>query len=136
MGFRAVAVTEILEVLALWRAGRSLRSIARATGLDRKTVRRYVEAARLARLQPTGPADEEDARAVARAVGGPGRRRVSPQRHALASARSFVAAWLGVGAPLARVHAALAEHGVAVSYATLRRFAIDELGWGRAREAA
>lgn len=36
---------EIKEVLRLWLAGHSLRDITRLAGLDRKTVRRYVQAA-------------------------------------------------------------------------------------------
>ena len=37
---------EVREVLRLWGRGEGLRAIARVLGLDRKTVRRYVEAAR------------------------------------------------------------------------------------------
>ena len=35
---------EVKEVLRRWEAGQSLRRIAKETGLDRKTVRRYVAA--------------------------------------------------------------------------------------------
>jgi DNA-binding CsgD family transcriptional regulator len=37
---------EVKEILRLWLQGRSLREVTRLTGVDRKTVRRYVEAAR------------------------------------------------------------------------------------------
>jgi hypothetical protein len=40
-------MVEVREVVRLWSQGESLRSISRLTGLDRKTVRRYVKAARL-----------------------------------------------------------------------------------------
>lgn len=43
--FREVGVHEVREVLRLWLRGEGLRSAARLTGVDRKTVRRYVEAA-------------------------------------------------------------------------------------------
>ncbi len=37
---------EVREVLRLWLRGEGLRSLERLVGLDRKTVRRYVEAAK------------------------------------------------------------------------------------------
>src|SRR5215472_9360538 len=45
MAFREVAVTEIREVLRAWLAGAGLRRVAAQAGVDRKTARRYVEAA-------------------------------------------------------------------------------------------
>jgi len=48
MGYREVSVVEIREVLRRWLRGESQRFIDRNTGVDRKTVRRYVEAAQAA----------------------------------------------------------------------------------------
>src|SRR5688572_13988785 len=45
MAFREVRVFEVREVLRLWLAGEGLRGIERLSQVDRKTVRRYVEAA-------------------------------------------------------------------------------------------
>ena len=45
MAFREVRVYEVREVLRLWLAGEGYRSIERLSQVDRKTVRRYVEAA-------------------------------------------------------------------------------------------
>jgi hypothetical protein len=45
MAFREVAVTEIREVLRAWLSGTGLRRVAEQAGVDRKTARRYVEAA-------------------------------------------------------------------------------------------
>src|SRR6516162_63349 len=45
MSFREVRVFEIREVLRLWLRGDGLRSIERLAAVDRKTVRRYVQAA-------------------------------------------------------------------------------------------
>jgi hypothetical protein len=39
MAFREVPVYEIREVLRLWLGGEGSRSVARLTGVDRKTVR-------------------------------------------------------------------------------------------------
>ena len=48
MAYREVSVTEIREVLRLWLRGEGLRSIERLAAPDRKTIRRYVEAAEAA----------------------------------------------------------------------------------------
>ena len=45
MGFREVRVFEVQEVLRLWLGGEGLRAVERLVGIDRKTVRRYVNAA-------------------------------------------------------------------------------------------
>jgi hypothetical protein len=45
MAFREVGVFEVREVLRLWLAGESIRSVERLSQVDRKTVRRYVAAA-------------------------------------------------------------------------------------------
>ncbi len=45
MAFREVRMFEVREVLRLWLRGEGLRAIERLAGIDRKTVRRYVEAA-------------------------------------------------------------------------------------------
>src|ERR1700745_3524692 len=45
MAFREVRVFEVREVLRVWLGGPGFRSIERLVGVDRKTVRRYVEAA-------------------------------------------------------------------------------------------
>jgi hypothetical protein len=45
MAFREVPVFEVREVLRLWLRGEGLRSTERLTSIDRKTIRRYIEAA-------------------------------------------------------------------------------------------
>jgi len=46
MAFREVSVIQVKEVLRRWlRGDEGLRSIAAGAGVDRKTARRYVEAA-------------------------------------------------------------------------------------------
>jgi len=46
MAFREVQRMQVVEVVRRWRLGESRRSIARATGLSRNTVEKYVRAAR------------------------------------------------------------------------------------------
>ncbi|MFH1530866.1 MAG: IS21 family transposase, partial [Pseudomonadota bacterium] len=50
MAYRELHVVEIKEVLRLWSRGHGFRTVARRTGVDRKTARRYVEAAQKAGL--------------------------------------------------------------------------------------
>ena len=50
--FREVSVVEIREVLRAWLAGHGLRVVATQAGVDRKTARRYVEAAVAGRAGP------------------------------------------------------------------------------------
>jgi hypothetical protein len=56
----------------------------------------------------------------------------SAERAEVAAHRARIEAWLAEERPLrlSRIHALLRrDHGLAASYHTLRRFAIDELGW-------
>ena len=59
MAFREVPMFEVREVLRLWLRGEGFRSIDRLTRVDRKTVRRYVEAVRVwervVQLNASGP---------------------------------------------------------------------------------
>jgi hypothetical protein len=54
---------------------------------------------------------------------------VSELQHALASRRAEIRTLLASRTSLAAVHVALLRSGLPTSYATLRRFAIDECGW-------
>jgi len=54
MAYREVRMVEVGEVVWLWLRGEGLRSVAGWVSLDRKTVRRYVEAAREAGLDGDG----------------------------------------------------------------------------------
>jgi transposase len=56
VAYREVEMVEVKEVLRRWRAGEAKKAIARALGIDPRTVRRYVKAAELAEGGP-GTAD-------------------------------------------------------------------------------
>lgn len=134
MSYREVHVVEVREVVRLWSLGESLRAISRLTGLDRKTVRRYVKAAKQAGCQVGEPA--EDA-VVGEVIGrvraqGPG---VRGSSWALcAEHRELLAGWLEKQVPLSKVQELLSRHtGVVVPYRTLHRYAARELGFGGRR---
>ncbi len=134
MAFREVAVSEVREVLRLAVLGRGLRAIARLTGIDRKTVRRYLEAARDAGFDPAAGVDTLDDALIGAVC-----ERVRPARPgghgrpwaALEERRAQLLAWLGDGLRLTRIETLLAREGCVVPYRTLHRFCADELGLGR-----
>lgn len=127
--YRELTVMEVKEVLRRLWAGQGLREIARETGLDRKTVRRYAEAVD-AFGGTTLELTDDVVRDVVRRVQERPLAEPSVQRVAVAEHRAQIEQWLGNGLKLSKVHVLLQRQGVEASYATLRRFAMDELGFG------
>lgn len=144
MAFREVNVNEIREVLRLWLGvvglpAPGLRTIAAHCGVDRKTVRRYVDAAQTAGLSRDDSAEALDdslISTVAEAV-----RPVRPNGHGAAWERltpfeSQIKAWVagdGEHPPLTitKIEVLLARQGCVVPYRTLHRFACERCGFGR-----
>jgi predicted DNA-binding transcriptional regulator YafY len=75
MSYREVSVIEIVEMLRLWLQGLGLREVARLSGTDRKTVRRYVDRARACGLDRDGGAGQLTDELIAAVIAG-GRVRV------------------------------------------------------------
>lgn len=131
MSFREITMQDVREVLRRAQAGQSLRQIARDTGLDRKTVRRYLAEAERQSALSDEPVTEEAARSVGHRVQQRPAVPPSDQWTALLGRRAQIEAWLAAPEPLrlVRVHELLARDGVDVAYTTLRRFAGKEIGW-------
>jgi transposase len=125
---------EVREVIRLWLRGESLRAISRLSGLDRKTVRRYVKAAKQSGCQAGVPAADA---VVGEVIGrvraqGPGVRGSSWA--VCVEHRDQLASWLAQQVPLSKVQELLSRHtGVVVPYRTLHRYAARELGFGGRR---
>lgn len=144
MAFREVSVEEIREVLRVWLGVAGLpapgyRRIAAHCSLDRKTVRRYVEAAHAAGLcrgDDVSAIDDALIGAVAEAV-----RPVRPDGHGAAWEQLLgfeeqITAWVagkGETRPLTvtKIHTLLARQGCVVPYRTLHRFASERCDFGR-----
>ena len=138
MGFREVSVVEVVEVLRVWLEGLGLRRVAERAGVDRKTARRYVEAAQAAGLsRGAGPeaVTDELVGAVVEAV-----RPARPNGHGaswelLVTHEEQIRDWVAGGdgcEPLSivKIEELLARRGVRVPYRTLHRFATDRCGFG------
>ena len=139
MGFREVSVIEVREVLRGWLTGAGLRTVAERAGVDRKTARRYVEAAQAAGLSREaggGAVDDAVIAAVVAAVR-PGR----PNGHgasweALVPWEETIRGWVsgkgcadGKALTLVKIHELLERQGCATPYRTLHRFATEVCGY-------
>lgn len=132
MSYRELTMIDVKEVLRRWAEGHSARQIAREACADRKTVARYVKSATDLGLSRSQALSDEDVARVAATV----QRRAEPapseEQQALDAHRDRIAAWLGQEKPLklSKVLSLLMrEHGVTVSYDTLRRYATKAFGW-------
>ena len=119
-------MVDVTEILAHWYAGRSKNQIAESLGLDRKTVRKYLAPAEAEGLAPGGPP-------VSAAEW---RERAAGWFPELADARlrqvtwgeigkhhEFITGQLKAGVTVKTIWQRLCdEHGLAASYASLRRY--------------
>jgi transposase len=135
MAYREVTMVEVREVLRLWLRRRGNKRIAARLGIDVKTVRRYTRAAARAGLSQ----EEGEAGLTEEIVGAvmAGRCRAAHRPRGegwkrCEARREFVARHLERGVRLSKVRKLLRRDGVEVSYATLRRWAMATLDFGRA----
>jgi transposase len=136
VAFREVRVNEVQEVLRCWLAGEGLRTAAERAGVDRKTARRYVEAALAAGLVRDGGNDQLSDELIGAVVAV-----VRPARQSghgaawelLVPLEAQIREWVAGadGLRLTNVHGKLARGGVNVPYRTLHRFAVERCGFGR-----
>lgn len=137
MGFREVSVVEVREVLRGWLDGAGLRKVAERAGVDRKTARRYVDAARSAGLVREAGLEgltDELVGVVVAAV-----RPVRPNGHGaswelLLAREDQIKKWVAGGEgekPLSivKIEELLARQGCRVPYRTLHRFAVERCGF-------
>lgn len=133
MGYRELHRMEIEEVVRRWQAGEGQRAIARATGLARATVAKYLTAAAGLGLGVAGPPPSStDLVALHRlgVVTQAPRTRVAPRIAVLTLHQEQIATWLRQDRlQLTRVRELLGAQGVAVPYTTLRRF-VRQAGLG------
>jgi transposase len=132
MVFREVPMFEVREVLRLWLGGEGLRSVARLSRVDRKTVRRYVDAAIEAGLRADGGVGQLTDEMLGAVV-----EIVRPHRAAghhgeawaaLVARRDQVEAWVKADVAGVKICELLARDGVVVPERTVQRFVAGEFG--------
>jgi transposase len=131
MAYRELHMIEVKEVLRLWKSGFGLRAIARRTGVDRKTVRRYVDAGVKAGLSK-GPGDRavDDSvlASVVVDVQPGGSTEVGEMREECRVHRDLLLGWVEEGCKGPKLVKLLARHtGVHVPLRTLQRYVAEEL---------
>jgi transposase len=134
MAFREVSVVEVREVLRLWLRGGGYRPIAVLAGVDRKTARRYVEAAIEAGVVRDGNEDQlsdELIGVVCEAVRPARRHGHGSAWETIATHHELIEGWLDEDLTVVKVHVLLARRGVRVPYRTLHRYAVARCGFGR-----
>src|SRR2546423_14575001 len=72
MAYREVRAMDIEQVIRRWTAGEAIRAIARATGLDRNTVRGLIRQAEKGGLKAGEAATEEQLQLIRKGIGQPG----------------------------------------------------------------
>lgn len=134
MTYREVTMMEVKEILRLWLGEVPRKRIARTLGVDPKTVRRYTELGRQQGLVP-GPEGlegltDERFEAILVALKSSAGRPHGESWERCVQHRDFIEKKLKE-ANLSKVRRLLLRRGVDVPYATLHRFAVAELGYGR-----
>lgn len=130
MAYRELTVIEVREILRRWRLGESQRAIARVVAADRKTVRRYIQAAVQAGMEADGDGvtDDELARVVARIQPGAPVRVGAMRQHCRAHAE-LIEGWAREGCKGPKLVRLLERHtGVPVPRRTMQRFVRQDLG--------
>jgi len=132
MAFREVPMFEVREVLRLWLGGEGLRAVARLSRVDRKTVRRYVDAAIGAGVTADGGVGQLTDEVLGAVV-----ERVRPHRTdghhgeawtVLVARREQIAEWVKADVAGVKICELLARDGVVVPERTVQRFIATEFG--------
>jgi hypothetical protein len=133
MPYREVTMIEIKEILRLWLSEVPVRRIARILRVDRKTIRRYIQLAAEHGLKPEqGPealTDDQLEGILVALRSGAGRPHGDSWARCVAH-RDFIEE-NAKKVKLSKVRRLLLRRGIEIPYATLHRFAVGELGYGR-----
>ena len=125
--YRELTMTDVREVLRRWQAEQSIKSIARGTRIDRKTVRRYIEMAEQIGIDKRAVLTDAVVHEIAQSVQSRALPQPSDAWRNVEEHRAQIEKWIVEDLRLSRMHALLVRSGVSdVTYATLRRYAMQE----------
>jgi hypothetical protein len=136
MAFREVRVFEVREVLRLWLAGEGIRATERLVGLDRKTVRRYVDAAVGLGLVRDGGDEQLTDGFIGSVVEAVRPHRVDGHGEAWRLCQAHhevIAGWVAEDLTAVKMSELLARRGVGVPCRTVQRYVADVCGRTRGR---
>jgi transposase len=138
LSYREVSVIAVREVLRAWLAGAGLRTVAARSGMDRKTARRYVEAAQAAGVLRDGGAAQLTDEVVGQVVLAV--RPSRPEGHGsawrlLVEQQVQIAEWVKQGLTAVKIGELLGRRGVVVPHRTLHRFCEQRCGYVGRRAA-
>ena len=126
-------MTEILDILRRAQAGDGKRQIAKTTGIDRNTIRKYLKLAEACGFTPLSRPEtlHEIALAVFRDVRLSDAKEPSANEEILAPHKETIRDWLHKDElTLTKIHIKLKRIGVAVDYNALYRFSKKHLDFG------
>jgi hypothetical protein len=138
MARRTFHVIDITEILVHWYAGRSQYELADSLGVDRETIRKYLEPAIAAGFVPPGPPpmSEVDWAELVRFPLLTDTRLRQVTWPEIARHREFIVVQLEAGVSKATIHQRLAdEHGLTASLASLKRYVAANLPESALRSA-
>ena len=126
--YREVSVIEIREVLRAWLSGSGFRTVAAQAGVDRKTARRYVDAAVAAGLDRECGVDQLSDEFIGDLVAA-----VRPDRpqgygsawESLCTNHDRISDWVKDGLTVVKIGDLLARRGVVVPQRTLHRYCAE-----------
>jgi transposase len=134
MAFREVRVFEVREALRLWLAGESLRGIERLAGLDRKTIRRYIEAAQAAGVLVGGGEAELSDELIGQVVEAVRPHRLDGHGQAwrlLGQHHDQITEWVEADLTAVKIADLLGRRGVVVPRRTVQRYVLQVCGRSR-----
>ena len=131
MSAKEYTVIEIVDVLRRQASGDKISAIARATGMDRKTVRKYIRIAEGKGFAKESDTNIEDiAYSVFREIHGNDNDEYGNTRDSLLLPhKELISNWLeGERLTLTKAHMKLVRTGVETSYSSLYRFVQEHIG--------
>ncbi|HEU5306801.1 MAG TPA: IS21 family transposase [Acidimicrobiia bacterium] len=136
MAFREVRVFEVREVLRLWLAGEGVRATERRVGFDRKTIRRYVDAAVGLGLVRDGGDEQLSDVFIGSVVEVVRPHRVDGHGEAwrvLQAHHEVIAGWVAADLTAVKMFELLERRGVSVPCRTVQRYVAEVCGRTRGR---
>jgi len=132
MAYKEVTRVDITEIIRRWQAGAKVRGLARATGLSRNTIKKYILAAEGQGLTRAGLPPTEDQVVSLVHINIAGRRPAAiPTESQLGPWADQIYKWLKEDKlRVTRIQELLLRHNCEVAYTSLRRF-IGRRGWGK-----